>query len=246
MVLAGLAFVYGIANIMLALAWRNILINFGGKVDSLWAIKTYGLTQLAKYVPGNIMHLASRQAIGLAAGIPGWPLAKASLWELGLISITGALFFILVLPQFLLTASVSITVVIFVVVLGIIAVLLKRYTGLLIARALGYYTAFLATSGMVFVGLLALLVNEGSVTPSQASLFCGAFVVAWLAGLVTPGAPAGIGVREFVLLVLLEGLVIQSDLIVAVLLSRMVTVAGDLLFFLFALWLSSRKYASNR
>jgi uncharacterized membrane protein YbhN (UPF0104 family) len=92
---------------------------------------------------------------------------------------------------------------------------------------------------MVFVGLLVLFVNEGSVTASQFFLSCGAFVIAWLAGLVTPVAPAGIGVREFVLLFLLKGLVLESDLLVTVLLSRVVTVAGDVLFFLAALCLPS-------
>ena len=33
--------------------------------------------------------------------------------------------------------------------------------------------------------------------------FTGAYVIAWLAGLVTPGAPAGVGVRELVMYALL-------------------------------------------
>jgi uncharacterized membrane protein YbhN (UPF0104 family) len=94
---------------------------------------------------------------------------------------------------------------------------------------------------MVFVGLLVLFVNEGSDTASQVFLICGAFVITWLAGSVTPGAPAGIGVRELVLLFLLKGLVLESDLLLAVLLSRVVTVAGDVLFFLAALCFLSRE-----
>jgi uncharacterized membrane protein YbhN (UPF0104 family) len=245
-VVASFAFVYGLANTALALAWWNLLLYFGPITSRLWAIRVYGLTQLAKYVPGNVMHLASRQAIGLAAGVPGWPLAKASVWELGLISITGALFSILVLPQVLPAASASIAIVVFIGVLGMVAIVLKRYIGLPIARALGWYTIFLTTSGMVFVGLLLLFVNESSVTPSQVFLFCGAFVIAWLAGLVTPGAPAGIGVRELVLLFLLKGLVLESDLLLAVFLSRVVTIAGDVLFFLAALCLPSRESGSEQ
>jgi hypothetical protein len=73
----------------------------------------------------------------LAAGVPGWLPAKASVWELGLISITGALFSILLLPQVLPAASVSITIGAFVGVLGMVAISLRRYVGLPIARALG-------------------------------------------------------------------------------------------------------------
>lgn len=50
--------------------------------------------------------------------------------------------------------------------------------------------------------------------------------------MVTPGAPAGVGVRELVLLLLLKGLAADTDLIMAVLLGRLVTVIGDLLFFM--------------
>ena len=40
------------------------------------------------------------------------------------------------------------------------------------------------------------------------------------------------GVREFVLLFLLKGMISESDLLLAVVLGRFVTVLGDLLFFL--------------
>jgi hypothetical protein len=48
-------------------------------------------------------------------------------------------------------------------------------------------------------------------------------------------------VRELVLLFLLKGLVLDSDLLLAVLISRVVTVAGDVLFFLAALCFLSRE-----
>ena len=91
-VVVGFALIYGLANLMLALAWWNLLKQFGVSVSRRWAIKTYGISQLARYVPGNIFHLAGRQAMGMAAGLPGWSLAKSSVWELGLISFAGAVF----------------------------------------------------------------------------------------------------------------------------------------------------------
>ena len=240
-IVTGLALIYGLANIMLAEAWWNILVHFGATTSRLWAVRIYGLTQLAKYIPGNIMHLAGRQAMGQAAGIPGWPLAKGSVWELVLISIAGAFFAILVLPQFLPIVTIPMAAVGFVGILLIIAVGLKRYVSLSIARTFGWYIVFLIVSGMVFVGVLTLLMGEISIEPSHVLLFCAAFVVAWLVGLVTPGAPAGVGVREIVLVFLLKGLVPESDLLLAVLLSRVVTVGGDVLFFLLASLLSYRE-----
>jgi len=237
-VVTGFTLIYGLANIMLALAWRGLLLHFGTNIHWLLATKIYGLTQLAKYVPGNIMHLVSRQAIGLVNNIRGWSLAKTSMWEFVLLAITGMFFSILLLPQFLPIITAHMAIVGFVSILLIVALILKRYIGINIVQVFGWYVAFLVISGMVFVGLLQMLMTENFMPPLQMLTFCGAFIIAWLAGLVTPGAPAGVGVRELVLIVLLKGLVPESDLLLAILLSRLVTVGGDVMFFLFALFLS--------
>lgn len=229
-----LALLYGVSNIMLALAWRNILAFFDVDVHRLWALRIYGLTQLAKYVPGNIMHLAGRQAMGLAAGIGGRPLAKASIWELGLFSITGAFFIVIVIPRFFSAVTMNMAIAAFISTLLLMGLGVKRFLGLNILRAFGHYVVFLLISGVIFTGVLSLIIGENSLTPLIAIVFCSAYVVAWLAGFVTPGAPGGVGVRELILVVLLKGLILESDLLLAVLLSRIVTVSGDVFFFLLA------------
>jgi len=233
-VLISLAFIYGLANIILAMAWKSLLEYFGTTASRLWVVKIYGLTQLAKYIPGNIMHLASRQAMGQAAGIPAKPLVKASIWETGLISIAGMFFSILIIPQFFSTVTMPIATVGFVSILLIVLVGTKRYIDLAVMRSFGLYIIFLVISGMVFLGVLTLIVDKSTIDTSHGLLFCGAFVVAWLIGLITPGAPAGVGVRELVLAVLLKGLVSESDLLLAIMLSRLITVTGDVLYFLVA------------
>ena len=60
----------------------------------------------------------------------------------------------------------------------------------------------------------------------------GAYVLAWLVGLVTPGAPAGVGIRELVLLFVLKGVIPETDLLLAVVMGRVVTIFGDVLYFL--------------
>ena len=95
---AGLACVYGAANVFLACAWQHLLAFFHVEVERKWAVKVYGLSQLAKYVPGNIFHLAGRQALGMAAGVPALALGKSTVWELALLAVTGLLFGVLALP----------------------------------------------------------------------------------------------------------------------------------------------------
>lgn len=233
--LFGLAVVYATANLLLALAWKTLLQHLGIVVNFVWAIRTYGISQLAKYVPGNIFHLAGRQAIGQAAGLPAWPLAKSTVWELGLLSVTGAMFCVLALPYFIPKFSILPAAVSFICLLGIVLVTLRKYVGSSIARAVELYAVFLTISGLIFTVLLMLLITKCSIPPLQTILICGTFVVAWLAGMITPGAPAGIGVRELALVLLLKGIVSETDLLLAVLLSRLVTVGGDFLFYLVAL-----------
>lgn len=229
-VFAGFAFVYGFLNLMLAFAWRNLLEYFGSKVTGGWAVKTYGVSQIAKYVPGNITHLASRQALGMSSGIPGWHLFKSIAWELGLISGTGAMFAILIVPLFYKAFSPLISVAVF-FSLPVLFGICLYYIRPDLARAFFWYFVFLLFTGFLFAGIIYLILDE-----SIPWLFiCGACVVAWLAGLLTPGAPAGVGVREVVLYLLLKGLITEADLIFAVLLGRIMTVGGDMLFFVFAL-----------
>ena len=59
-------------------------------------------------------------------------------------------------------------------------------------------------------------------------------MVAWLIGFATPGAPAGIGIRELVLIQMLGSTIVETELILAVLVGRLVTAMGDILYFTIA------------
>jgi glycosyltransferase 2 family protein len=235
-----LVLTYGVANLLLARAWWQLLGFLGVSVVWGWAVRAYGLSQLAKYLPGNIFHLAGRQAVGLAAGLPAMALAKSAMLELGLISGVGTLFAVLALPLLLPEFQVFVASVGFACALGFSIAGARHWLGPPVALALSWQAAFLAVSGCVFAGTLVLVVPQ-SVNATMLPTLCGAHVVAWLTGLVTPGAPAGMGVRELVLLFLLGGRIAEADLLFAVVLGRMVTVVGDAGFFAFASLMNFRK-----
>lgn len=234
------ALIYGLSNLMLALAWWNLLGYFGTNTTKPWAIKIYGISQLARYVPGNIFHIAGRQAMGMEAGLPGWSLAKSSAWEIGLISFTGAMFGWLTLPLIAPAIPVTVALGLFAVTVAGIAALLWYYLSPLVARALGWYVGFLASSGVLFVGLVGVVSMYTEPSSLRWIPLCGAYVIAWLVGLVTPGAPAGVGVRELVLLFLLEGIVTETNLVLTVILGRVIMVGGDMGYFLMALLMGKK------
>jgi hypothetical protein len=228
-----LALAYGFANILLVRAWWHLLAFFEVKAGWKWAIKVYGLSQLAKYVPGNIFHLASRQALGMAAGLSARSLAKSAVWELGSIAVAGVLFGIIAVPLVWPNLSLWMVSALFVVMAAMLFAATRRLLSPSVAAALVWQIAFLVVSGLVFIGTLALVVPAATILPFFPAL-CGAYVIAWLAGFVTPGAPAGVGIREMVLLFLLGGLIGQADLLLAVVIGRLVTVTGDLFYFVIA------------
>jgi hypothetical protein len=226
---------YCAANLFLARAWWYILQHLSVLSPLRWAIKAYGISQLARYVPGNLFHFAGRQAMGVSAGISGWALAKSSVWELSLISIAGSLFTLLTLPLFVSTSSIIVlSPAVFVTVLIGAVNLLWRIISPSIAKAFLCHIAFLIISGAIFTLIFMLKTEEPFFPLLHWSSVCGAFILAWLSGLIMPGAPAGIGIRELVLLFLLKGVVAEDDLIFIIVAGRMVTVCGDFLFYLFS------------
>ncbi|WP_292442281.1 hypothetical protein [Mesorhizobium sp.] len=226
--IAALAGLYGASNLLLAFGWQRLLHHLGASVSRSWAIHAYAISQLAKYVPGNIFQFAGRQAIGVAAGIGNAPLAKSTAYELAFLIIGGVLFSPLVLPLIVANAPNWLGWISFVVVLAS-ALWLATIVGADFGVAAVFYVAFLALSGLVFAAAFGLA--GGSVDFGSHPAIAGAYALAWLVGLVTPGAPAGIGVREAVLLFLLGGLSSGPVILLAVVIGRAITVLGDLLFF---------------
>lgn len=223
---------YGAANLLLAVAWQRVLAFLEIQVKTIWVIRAYGISQLAKYVPGNIFQFAGRQAIGMAAGISGSRLLKSAAYE-SIIFIFGGVFFGILIIPLLWDAVSELTILLcFVVLIISIGWFLSRHLSHNLAIAWWLHSSFLAISGIVFWVTLLIVMPENYLAVSPATI-CGAYVLAWLAGLVTPGAPAGVGVREAVLLFFLVNVVAPGDMVVAVVIGRMVTVTGDLLFFIF-------------
>ena len=229
-----LAVLYAFANILLAVAWWNLLRHYRVTCGLGWTIRTYGISQLARYLPGNVFHLAGRQALGMAAGLPAGPLIKSAIWELASIALAGATFACLLLPLVVPPLSPPASIVVGWVVVACTLLLLRLLSGTASAVAFACHVAFLAVMGAIFVTLCLHLPTTAGPATADWTLVVGAYVVAWLIGLVTPGAPAGAGIREVVLLSLLDSLIAPSVLLLAVIVSRMITLIGDVLFFVTA------------
>ena len=227
---AGLTLAYGAADVLLAFAWRALLDGQGTTAGLVWSIRTHGVSQLSKYLPGNVMHLASRQLLGASAGVPHAVLARSSLLELAGLASAGLLLSLMALPLVEVGPFPHITPAAGAAIVLLALAAAWIIAGARTARVLGCHLLFLLVASASFTTLLFLLAPGSGSTLAWAA-GCGAYAAAWLAGFVTPGAPAGLGVREAVLVILLGGHAAEPDLLAAVVLSRAVTALGDTLFF---------------
>lgn len=229
--IAALSIIYGAANFLLARAWWHLLQNFRLPVSRLESTRIFGISQLAKYVPGNIFHLAGRQALGMAAGLAPGALAKSTVWELGLLAVVGAQFGWLIFPLIMPHFSESISLVLLLGSVALTGKVLQGIFGRHVVYSFLWQILFMLVSSVIFIALILMVSGGEGLTVWHLLTIGGAYIAAWLVGLVTPGAPAGVGIRELILLFMLNSVVGEKDLLMAVLLGRLVTVGGDFLFF---------------
>lgn len=229
--LAALCGASAAACVLLGVAWWVLLAQADVRVARPWAVRTYGVTQLAKYVPGNVMQFVGRQGVAVGHGLPGRAVAKSTAYEMACLFTAGALFGLLLLPRATALPEAA-AVVVFALGASLALYLARRRLGVPIAQAFALHLTFLAIMGAVFVCVLELVADSVGDRPTPAYLV-GAYVSAWLVGLLTPGAPAGLGIRESILFGLLHGMN-SGDVAQTVVLARMVNVVGDALFFLAA------------
>ena len=246
----GGALIYGVAGLLLSTAWREILAaeRAPGPAAAYHAI--YGRTQIAKYLPGNCFHFVGRQVLGRTLGHSQAALALASLAEAGLLIAVAAS---LALPlaasrlggwSLLLPAGAGLALALSFAAPRLLPVRFGSGSATPLARgaaarrrllrALGLHVAFFAAAGGVLWLLAALLVAPQAAAPGPLTCI-GALALAWVAGFVTPGAAAGVGVREAVLMVALDGALGTDASAVVALAFRVVTTAGDGVFCALAL-----------
>lgn len=231
MATAVLTLAYALSNVPLAFGWGSLLADRGFDQGMRWFIRTYAVSQLAKYLPGNVFHYAARQALGAAAGIPQTALLLSSVLEITIIALVAACFAPVVAPVLwpVFPRGAAFTLFGLIIASGAMALLLLGRPHL--RNAAAGFAAHVAMSSAVFLG--CFLVAGGRVpAPGDALTIAGAYAIAWLAGLLTPGAPAGLGIREAMLLLLLGSLAPAPVVLTATVLGRMVTTLGDLVFYL--------------
>lgn len=199
-------------------------------------------SQLGKYLPGNVAHFAARHWMMRKRGAAHVELIAAGLLEALVLLIAAAILAAGVIhpaAERLLgwdLPAIAQIATIFMAASGAIAAwIIARRRGWIDASvpaptaALSMLAAVLV-SAVFFLGMSAcFILVSATLALTDAVAIVPWVAAAWLLGFVIPGAPGGIGVREFILVLGLAPLVGEAPAVLDAALFRLVTVAGDAL-----------------
>jgi len=242
---------------LIALAWRSML--SGLEVYKSWRelIAILGITQFAKYVPGNIAQYLGRAGMSLSRGIPVRAFAVTVMLEMLLVVAAAMMMGLgsgvwstvgwalvrdkseqLVFIAALLTAAAAALLMFRRIAPALLRRVAPRHAhvlegGLLpppaaILAAFVLYLLVYACLGLGLIILARLLLPNVS---HDNWLLVASFSLAWIVGFVTPGAPAGLGVREGLLLLMLTPAYSSATASILVIALRLATTLGDVVNF---------------
>ncbi|HKZ10568.1 MAG TPA: lysylphosphatidylglycerol synthase domain-containing protein [Rhodanobacteraceae bacterium] len=240
---------------LLALAWHGLLAGLGVSRSRRELFGIIGITQFAKYAPGNVAQYIGRAGMSLVRGIPPRPLAVTMTLETLLVIAaavvmgvgTGALSEVGLTVVHLHGAQLAlIAALVALAIAGLFLLrrvappLLRRFApkyasaldGTLLPPQFRLAQAFVLYCGMyVCMGIGLILLTRCLLpgAPHDYWLLTAVFALAWVVGFVTPGAPGGLGVREGLMLLMLAPVYSAATASVLIVALRIATTLGDVL-----------------
>lgn len=239
-----------------AFGWNHILRYMEYTVDSLTTSHIWYKAQVSKYVPGFVWNIVGRASWGSAVGIPWEATVLSSAVEMTLMVIGAALLSSVLVFQYVWRVPVVRNTQNYLLLLPVLLILLLpklldavlrvagqeqhdfnlRFPDSL--RLLTIYVFRWVFAGIAFVFLVKALY---SVRLDQWYFLVSSFSLAWLVGFVTLFAPGGIGVREAVLVWLLESTMPTGTALLVALLARLWWIAGEVTMLLATTVLSAQR-----
>jgi glycosyltransferase 2 family protein len=250
----------------LAVAWWWLAGLTGHRLGLLAGYSVWARSQWAKYLPGNAFHYVSRQVLGRRAGLSHAALVASSGFELGSLLLAAVL--VALTAALAGGNSVNRSVLGGGLLLGLALLSawplldagLRRFfpgrrfladlprlsfgqTWRLLGPGVALHVVFFLATGGLFYGLLGSGWGVGLI-PLETCVRI--FALAWLAGTITVGAPAGAGVREAILTLEFTPVLGAANASALALALRLVTLGGDGLTALAGFWSARHLSASSQ
>ncbi|HSR25566.1 MAG TPA: lysylphosphatidylglycerol synthase domain-containing protein [Candidatus Eisenbacteria bacterium] len=243
-VLAGALVLCVVATTMSFLLWRGVLAALGSAVPVGTGARIFFLAQLGKYVPGSVWPVVAQMRMGREAGVPRQRMGLAFVLTLGLSVLWGLIVGLLAVPALLSGDGRRWWLVLLALpVAGVLlvpralnaaldlALRLLRRPGLdqpLSGRAIAVASAWMIALWAVFgLHVWLLVVGLGGDPAAALPVSIGGFALAFAVGPLLVVLPAGAGVREAVLVVLLASVLRTAEATAVALTSRGLLMVTD-------------------
>lgn len=238
-----------LAHIWSGWVWTWMLDELNQPVPRKVFIQVYLKTNIAKYLPGNVWHYYGRITAAKNAGVTA-NIATVSVLLEPLLMAAGALIVVLLCLQSTAIHTQSNQGVLIFVLAAVLIAVHPRFLNLAIrffsrlklkstASTLDVKTfqvnrypwrpllGELGFIGLRGAGFLLTVLALKSVDVNQIPLLIGAFSLAWLFGLVVPGAPGGLGVFEVTAIALLQQSFSTGLVVSAIALYRLISILAE-------------------
>jgi hypothetical protein len=262
--LLSVAMLEGTGILIAALNYRAMVRHVSGiRVHPALALVVYTMSNVYKYIPGGVMYVIGRNKIAVDTdGLSHTKVAVATVLEgatIAIAAVTIAIVFSFEHSMYYIRQMENLAVIgiIALIVVWVLIPIIYRFRHKIAAQwrdikdnttelrpsllLLRLCVAFLLMVLWAFTFLATIMLLGQEMTFSLGITVMGLFMLSWVAGFLTPGAPSGLGVREVVMLMFMAGTLNEGILISAMVMHRMLTLIGDLFAYGVALVYASAK-----
>ncbi|MEJ6594525.1 lysylphosphatidylglycerol synthase domain-containing protein [Parasphingorhabdus sp.] len=243
--LALAAATYGCSLITTAMVWPSVITKWGHRLALRKALGIGLVAQIGKYLPGNVAHYFGRAALakqhkvsfvhsGLSTIVEfGAALSAVLLLSFGATLLDSSIWadapIVSALPGDLFWPLAMLGLI---CVVGIAAFALRRSPEIRSLLSIDFWIAPICwlTISFLMAGFsfyaLAIAFPDFSSVPIISAI--AIYAIAWAAGFLIPGAPAGLGVREVILLALLTPIMGAAAAVMLSIVHRLMSAIVDL------------------
>lgn len=231
-----------VGHIILAYCWFLLLKDKNAEFTLKHALIIVGLSQIAKYIPGNLAHLIGRLYLAKQWFTTKIILSSLIIESLSLIAVAFALTCLWqksykYIEQYYLALPFIQIILLTITSIFIIGLYFFRdkihFKEIRIVPMISvcYLLSFLFYGLFIYL-LFSLVFHVNNISFMQCTF---GFAFAFLAGYVLPGAPGGLGVREAIFVLLFSSFVFdQSIPLQIIIITRVITILGDCAVFVIA------------
>ena len=236
--------------------FRKLVVSISGvEVSRPAAIKAYNNGNIYKYIPSGVMLLLGRNQMAVETkGLKHRKVAFTTILEGAMwivcaliLSAVLALDYVVHYVRQLDLQYLGVAIGTIVPILLVLLFLLYRFRnklfgdtfdlkseieGLKVTAVLKRLPVMLLIVGVWGSSFLVTMAILGQpLTLYVGVAIVGLYIMSWLIGFITPGAPGGLGIRELILLMFLGATVYEGLLLSAIVIHRGVQIAGDIVAF---------------